>query len=164
MFPRCIHWLISSVQKSTPMWLAAIILSCCIAAVFLQNLSVDTNIARLLPDDNPVAISMEKLRTPRGDGGYFTILLKSNNREQLIQCADAINEKVSRLPEVAFTSYRNPKAFIEKYKYSLLTSYELGKMYDYVLELEAEHNPFSANLLEEDEEISSREQNRRHSL
>lgn len=164
MHSRFIRWIVTSTQQFTQIWLIAIVLSCCLAAYFLQYLSLDTNIARLLPDDNPAAISMEKLRTPLGDGGYFTILLESDSRDEMIHCADRINEKVAQLSKVAFTSYRNPTTFIEQYKYSLLTSFTLDKMYEYVLELEAEYNPFSANLLEDPDEKSGREKNRQRGL
>lgn len=150
MFARSIRWIVQSSHSFFVPWSLVIIASCVFSLLFLKNLRLDTDIARLLPSDNPVAVWMKSLQKPLGDGGYFTLLLESDNRADLHLAADEINDLTAALPDVAFTTYRNPMKFIEKYKFSLLSSQALEQVYDYTLQMEVEYNPFSANLLQED--------------
>jgi uncharacterized protein len=150
MFSRCIRWICRSSLHSTPVWLVVILFSCLFSAFFLRDISLDTNIARLLPDQNPVSLRMKALREPLGDGGYFTILLEGADRATLQKAAGYVNDHAGRLADVAFASYRNPIDFITKYKYTLLPVSALERLYDYSLRLEAELNPFGSDLLGED--------------
>lgn len=149
MFKHCIRFICRSAQGFAPLWLVLITLSCLGSAYFLRDIRIDTNIARLLPDDSPVSRSMRTLQEPLGDGGYFSILLHGADPTTLREAAAFISDRAASLPEVAFTSHRNPIEFINTYKYTLLPVSTLRRLYDYALRLEAEVNPFGADLLGE---------------
>lgn len=150
MFKYCIRFICLSAQRYAPLLLVLAILSFLGSAYFLRDIRIDTNIARLLPDDSPVARSMRTLQEPLGDGGYFSILLHGADRTRLREAAAYISDRAAGLPEVAFTSHRNPTEFINTYKYTLLPVSTLKRFYDYALRLEAEVNPFGADLLGDD--------------
>lgn len=150
MFKHCIRLICQSAQRSASLWLVLVTLSCLGAAYFLHDIRIDTNIARLLPDDSPTARSMRTLQEPLGDGGYFSLLLHGADRATLREAAAFISDRAAGLPEVAFTNHRNPIEFIKTYKYTLLPVSTLTRFYDYALRLEAEVNPFGTDFLGEE--------------
>jgi len=147
MFKKCVRWLSRSTEKYTYIWLILITLSCFLSSFFLADLRLDTNLIRLLPENSALFQWTNKLRGPIGDGGYFTILIESNDREKLLEAADYIHKETEKLHEIYFANYRNPIQFIEKYKYLLLPLPLLERLYDYALRLEAETNPFTTDLM-----------------
>ena len=165
MFSCFTQWLCQSVQKFVYLWLALIFFSCLLSSFFLVDLRLDTNIIRLLPEKSPVSQWVRELRGPVGDGGYFTILVKSSDRNTLIKAADFIHKQTDNLPDVSFSIYQKPYEFIEKYKYLLLSLPALERLYDYAVRLESETNPFSTDLMAEEDVATDRiERNRQRNL
>lgn len=151
MFFYIIRWLCRSAQKSTYVWLSFALLFSLVSVYFLLDLRLDTNLVRLLPPKSPITKWTNVLRESVGDGGYFTIVVESDDRKTLIQAINYLYEETNNLPGVHFTSYKYPIQFIEKYKYLLLPLSTLEQLYDYVIRLEAESNPFTTDLLSEEE-------------
>jgi len=126
----------------------------------IRNLGLDTNLIRLLPSHSPAAEWTRELEKVVSDGGYFTILLESGDREKLIRAVEDTAARVEKLEGVHSVEYRYPLAFIEHYRYMLVPDYYLDKILDYLIGLEAETSPFTEDLMIEtggDAESSEKE-------
>ena len=135
-------------------WLLITLIFCIPALCGIQKLELDTNLIRLLPTHSPAAQWTRKLENVVSDGGYFTILLESDNQEQLVEIVQITAERVRRLEGVSSVEYLYPLDFIEHYRYLLIPDYFLEKILDYLISLEAEVSPFTENIMEDKAEAS----------
>ena len=112
----------------------------------VRNLGLDTNLKRLLPEHAPSVEWSRDLEEPVGDGGYFAILLEGDHRPSLISAIEEIAAAVEELPPVQTAEYRNPKAFIDEYRYTLVPNTMLLEFRDEIERWEIEVNPFLLDL------------------
>ena len=137
---------------------------CSSAALQLKRLSLDTNLLRLLSEDNRVVVQKNQIRDiVTGSGGYFTILLGSEDRERVLSAFHASLERVRKLEEIEAVEYQNPRDFIKKYGCLLLPEEDLDKILESLLKLEAQFSPMGDDLLSEDkpEEEGADQENKR---
>lgn len=149
---RWIEVLCRSVVRHPLMWFLLTLLPTLPALLEVRQLGLNTDVVRLLPDHSPAATWTRKLQNVVGDGGFFTILYKGDNRAALLRAVETTAAKVQALPEVESVAYTHPKDFIDTYRYLLISSSYLEKILDYVVSLKAEVNPFAADLLSEKNE------------
>lgn len=118
---------------------------------FINKITIDTNLIKLLPKDNPTAVKTKELQDKVGDGGQFIVLLESNDHNKLVQAVEFTAQKLKALSEVRDVQYKYPVDFIKKYKYLLIPNDYLNELYDSLLQAEAKANPFSDNLIDDNQ-------------
>ncbi len=135
-----------------PFFVLALALVVCLpAAQQLNRLRLDTNLLRLLSEDNRVVVQKNQIRDiVTGSGGYFTVLLESVDRKKLLSAFHATLERVLELEEVEAVEYQNPRDFIKKYGCLLLSVEDLDNVLESLLKLEAQFSPMGDDLLSED--------------
>ncbi|MFQ5560785.1 MAG: RND family transporter, partial [Nitrospinota bacterium] len=122
------------------------------ALVQLKKIKLNTNLDRLLPKTSPAALWKEKLKKAIGDGGYFTFLVEGTDPKELKAAVLFARERVKNLPAVSSVEYRYPLTFIEKFRYLLVSSPDLDKIYDWLIGLESELSPAGLDLFSDDVE------------
>jgi predicted RND superfamily exporter protein len=131
------------------------------AAVYkLKDISLDTNLIRLLPKTSRAAVWTKKLENVVGDGGYFTILLEGTDKETLERAVRITASRAARIKGVRSVEFQNPVDFYKHYRYILIPLDFLDKILDLFIQWESEVNPLTVNLLEEEtdeEDFSARE-------
>jgi len=158
-----IEILCRSVASHPVLWLILTFIPVLPALYEIQNLGLNSDIARLLPEHSPAAMWTRDLEKVVGDGGFFTILLKGDDRTRLVQAVEETAARVKKLAEVDSVTYSYPVDFIEKYRYLLISNYYLEKTLDYTLALKAQLSPFTADLLSPDTGKKSSGKKKEHS-
>jgi len=135
-----------------PIFVLALALVICLPpALQLNRLRLDTNLLRLLSEDNRVVVQKNQIRDiVTGSGGYFIVLLGSEDREKLFSAFHATLEKAQEFEEVEAVEYQNPRDFIKEYGCLLLSVEDLDKVLESLLKLEAQISPMGDDLLSED--------------
>jgi uncharacterized protein len=121
---------------------------------FVNQITIDTNLIKLLPSDNQSVKMTKELQDKVGDGGQFIVIFEGNNREKLIQAVEYTARKIKQFPEVRDAQYKYPIDFISKFKYALIPNDYLSNLYDVLLKKEAEANPFSDNIMDTNEDTT----------
>jgi hypothetical protein len=137
------------------------------AYLSVRNLGLDTNLKRLLPEHAASVRWSRELEGPVGDGGYFAILIEGDDREDLISVIETIATEVQALPAVQSVDYKNPKAFVDEYRYTLVPNSLLEEFRDEIEKWEIEVNPFVIDLdapLESAEEVGNSDGDRGEEL
>jgi predicted RND superfamily exporter protein len=116
----------------------------------ITGLALNTDVIRLLPGSSPAAMWTKKLENTVSDGGFFTILIKGEDRKKLIRTVEETAKKIRQIDVVGSVTCTYPKAFIDRYRYLLISTNYLGKILDYTLSIKAELNPFTTDLLSEE--------------
>ncbi len=130
--------------------LVVAVVTCLLAVLQLNRLRLDANLLRLLSEDNRVVLQKDQIRDiVTGSGGYFTILLGSEDREKVLSAFHAALERVQKLEEVEAVEYQNPRDFIKKYGCLLLSMEDLDRVLESLLKLEAQFSPMGDDLLSE---------------
>ncbi len=151
---RILRALWGSSARRPAVWLAAAAALCLLALPGVTRVGLDTDLVRLLPRHSPAAAWTRALSGSIGDGGYFTVILQSEEREELLRGVQAAAAEIETLPGVRSVEYRYPIDFIRHYRYLLVPVDYLDRIYGHVLALQAEHSPFTDNLITKEESLS----------
>ena len=139
-----------SVCRHPFIWLAITFLPTLPSLYGISRLALNTDVIRLLPDSSPAAMWTKKLEKTVSDGGFFTILIKGDDRAKLIKTVEKTAKRVERIDVVGSVTYTYPKSFIDHFRYLLISTNYLEKILDYTLSIKAELNPFTTDLLSEE--------------
>ena len=126
--------------------MAVTVLLCVPALMSVRNLHLDTNLKRLLPEHAASVRWSHELEAPVGDGGYFAILLEGEDRDLLIDSVEQIAADVKALDAVQTVDFKNPKDFVDRFRYSLVPNSLLVEFRDEIERWEIEVNPFVIDL------------------
>lgn len=144
---KTVEFICRSAVRHMWLWLLLTLIPTIPALYAIGDLGLNTDIVRLLPEHSRAAQWTKKLETVVGDGGFFTILLHDDNREALVKAVEATAAEVEKLTTVDSVSYTHPKSFIETYRYLLITTPYLEKIFDHILAQKAEISPFTNDLM-----------------
>ena len=136
------------------LWLLASLMLCLPAIQQIDKIQIDTNLIRLLPTDSRAAHWTRELEGTIGDGGFFTIIMEGENRDELIQATETLATQVRGLDGVQSVEYQYPLEFIEKYRYLLIPLPYLELIHEGIIRWESEVNPFAIDFLESDQDQS----------
>ncbi|BCL60122.1 hypothetical protein DGMP_08150 [Desulfomarina profundi] len=136
-----------SVCRHPFIWLVITFLPTLPSFYNISRLALNTDVIRLLPDSSPAAMWTKKLEKTVSDGGFFTILIKGDDRAKLIKTVEKTAKRVERIDVVGSVTYTYPKSFIDHFRYLLISTNYLEKILDYTLSIKAELNPFTTDLL-----------------
>lgn len=139
-------------QSSLHPWLFLFLalITSLIALLQFPRLGLDTNLIRLLSQESRSGqLNKEFENIMIGSGGFFVILLEDPDKESLLPAFYATLKKVQNLRGIDSVEYKNPRAFIQKYRYLLVPSDDLNKILDRLIRLETELNPIGVDLLYE---------------
>ncbi len=139
--------LCASALRRPATWFAASLLLCLPAGWLASQLSLDTNLTRLLPKSSPAATWTRTLEDVVSDGGYFSVLFEGDEREAGLDAVRRAAERIAALPEVATVEYTYPRGFLEHWRYLLVPEYYLEKVLDELISWEAELSPVGVDLL-----------------
>jgi predicted RND superfamily exporter protein/glycosyltransferase involved in cell wall biosynthesis len=141
-------------------FLAAIIT---IPAVWqLNELGLDQDLIRLLPDENRSVILKKKMdKIVSGSGGFFAILLESPYEGRLLEAFHAAVKGIGKIEGVGFLQYENPREFYQKYRYLLIPSADLDKISEFLIRLEAKTSPIGVDLLEEEQPVEENDEDKK---
>lgn len=140
----------TSVKYPWQMILLTIVLT--IPTIFLvSRITIDTNLIKLLPNNNKTAKITRELQDKVGDGGQFIVIFEGNDKAKLIEAVEYTAAELKKIPEIRDVLYKYPTEFISKYKYLLVPNDYLSDMYELVLKKEAEANPFSDNIMDDED-------------
>jgi predicted RND superfamily exporter protein len=135
-----------------------------ISSYFATQLRVDTDIAKLLPDDNPHVVALEKLRDTVGGESEMDVAIKSPSFEANQQIAEYLIERSLALidertgnPFFSRVEYRKETGLLRDYALYLATPAELNDLVfyleDQIESARLEANPFFVDFgFDEDEE------------
>jgi predicted RND superfamily exporter protein len=118
----------------------------------LPQVGLDTDLIRLLPDNNKVVQlkrTFDKIVT--GSGGFFAILLESSDKKMLMQAFHASLREVNKLEGIGAVEYMNSRDFFKKYCYLLIPSSDLERILEFLLKQEARLSPVGVDLLDEEQ-------------
>ncbi|QXD13711.1 MMPL family transporter [Rhodocaloribacter litoris] len=129
---------------------------------FARNLSIDTDLANLVPEDYPSVQALERLKETVGAESEAAVAIESPSFEANRAFAEAFIPRALALkgeayPEPYFSrvDYRNDVTFLENNALYFATPEELDRLETYlrekVEEAKLEANPFYFDLEEEDE-------------
>jgi len=111
-----------------------------------SRLSLDSDLAALLPDDVPSVQAMDRVREEVGGTGQLRIALESDSFPAIVALADALSGRLLESEFVNFVDYRNDVEFYERHALLFLDTASLDSLYGAVEEtIEAEKraaNPF----------------------
>jgi predicted RND superfamily exporter protein len=143
------------------LWFLAVLLLCVPAVWQVSGIGIDTDLIRLLPRTSRASVLTQQLEDVVSDGGYFTVMLESDDRERLLEAVRYAETKIAALDGVESVQYRWPVEFIETYRYLLIPNDYLDRIYEEVIGWETEVNPFvddlSAGMEEAEETWGDRE-------
>ncbi len=145
-FERAVRWLAHVSSRRPGLVLLATALVTLPALHEVRKIRLDTDLARLLPRDSRAVRAQRELEGLTGDGGYFSVLFESDARDRLPAAVDEAVARIQALPEVQSVESRNPLAFLQRYRYMLASSRQLGEALDRVERIEREVNPLVESL------------------
>ncbi|HPN83077.1 MAG TPA: MMPL family transporter, partial [Spirochaetota bacterium] len=119
------------------------------AFVEVQKITIDPNLVRLLPGHSRASTNTVALSPVTGDGGYFTMVLSSDDTNRLVPAAQAAARAVRGLTNVHTVEFEWPVEFFKKFRYLLVPNDYLSDIYSKVLGWKSELSPAGVNLLEE---------------
>ncbi len=122
------------------------------AVLQLNRIGLDTDLIRLLPE-NSHAVRMKKQveNIVTGSGGFFAVLIESSDRLSLLKAFHASLTEINKLKGVGFLEYRNARDFFDKYRYLLIPSEDLDRIYEFLIRQEAKLSPVGEDLLGEEQ-------------
>jgi len=130
--------------------LVAIALITIPAAVEMQKIFIDPNLVRLLPANSRASKNTRELSAITGDGGYFTMILSSNESNTLVRAADEAARRILPLTGVYTVEYEWPVEFFRKYRYLLIPNDYLDQIHEKILGWKSELSPAGVNMFAED--------------
>lgn len=137
---------------------AALILACA-GLYFVRNLSIDSSIMALLPENTPSVERVCELEKKTGGFGDLIIMLESSSYPNgNIAFAEKILPEIQRLPWVENASYKTDNSFFNKNKLLYMHVNDLqevkNRVKSYIEKKQQKYNPFLVDLLErEDKEL-----------
>ncbi len=154
-------WLLLNVRRPWLVFLAAITVGL-FAGSFALQLRIDTDIANLLPPDNPRVIALNELRETVGGETEMDVAIGSpdfeaNKRfaEDLIAKSLELYDRRSQSPYFSKVDYRKDTEILKDYALFLATPDELDELIDYldtrIEDAKLEANPFFIDLDFDDE-------------
>ena len=138
------------------LWMSVALVANLGAALEVRNVTLDTDLSRLLPEQSQAVRWGEELKGVMGDGGYFSLLFEGDDREALVTAVEMTAGRVQRLPFVHSVDYQRPVEFIQHYRYLLVPSDRLLEILDLVDQWQAEVSPFVVDV-DPSEEGSTRQ-------
>ncbi len=150
IYQKIIDYIIGISVRKPWLMLGFVILITVPAAYLLKDIKVDTNLIKLLPKHAKAAVATRELEEMVGDGGHFIVLFEGDNRESLIKAVEYTATEMKKIDELQDVHYKWPTEFLQKYRYSLLPTEYLDKMYEQLIQWEAKVNPFVDNMLVEE--------------
>ncbi|MDR2733710.1 MAG: MMPL family transporter [Spirochaetota bacterium] len=127
--------------------LAVIALITIPAVLEVQKIFIDPNLVRLLPTNSRASKNTRTFSAITGDGGYFTMILTSDESNTLVQAADEAARQIRPLKGVYTVEYEWPVEFFRQYRYHLIPNDYLEQIYDKILGWKSELSPAGVNLL-----------------
>ena len=117
---------------------------------FINQITIDTNLLKLLPTDNPAYKATKELEEKMGDGGHFIVIYEGDNPDSLKAAIDYSSAKIKQLDEVRDVHFKYPLDYIKRNKYLLIPNDYLNDLYDNLLDAESKSNPFADIDVKED--------------
>lgn len=111
--------------------------------VLVGRISIDTDLLKLLPEDNPAYIQSKELEAKVGDGGHFIALFEGDCPDSTKKAVEYAAERIKLFGEVKDVQYKYPVLFISKYNYMLIPTDFIQEIYDKAIDIEAQFNPFA---------------------
>jgi predicted RND superfamily exporter protein len=129
------------------------------ALFFLAFRTIDlkSNYIDLLPQDSKQVEQMRALTDKLGGVGQFSVVIESKSKDvpTMQRLADALNDSISRLPDIEYIQYKFPRDFLAKHFYLFMDTDDLETVYNRLNE-KVEYEiwkdvPFFIDLEEEEE-------------
>ncbi len=143
------------------LWLAGVVLLSLPTLTEVAKINVDTDLIRLLPRTSRASVLTTELEDVVSDGGYFSVALEHEDRGRLLEALEYVAATVGRLDEVQSVQYTWPIEFIKEYRYLLIPTDYLERIYWQLIDWEAEVSPFVERLDDVGEETFGDEEDRR---
>ncbi len=139
------------------------------ASWFALQLKVNTDIANLLPEDNPYVLALEELQQTVGGEIPFTVLIQSPDFEDNLQFARELIDESMQLEDdetgrrfFERVNFRKETELIEENALYFATSQELNAVTEYlrdeIRQAKQAANPFYVDLTPEDENAAEDEE------
>ncbi|RME46862.1 MAG: hypothetical protein D6795_14875, partial [Deltaproteobacteria bacterium] len=116
---------------------------------FVRQLRVNSDYAKLLPQDYPSVRHLNEVAAKAGGTSYLAVLFECPDFDAMVRLAEAIRAEVTRWPEVKWATYTREKAFLDRYGIFFLGTNDLLEIERYLAEEKRKHSPFSLGLEEE---------------
>lgn len=78
------------------------------------KLHLDASLDSLLPSDDPVILNIKEVEKIYGNLASLKILLKSQNKKNLVQFVEKIIPEIKKDPEIRYVEYTKPLQFFQK--------------------------------------------------
>lgn len=112
------------IRMNQRFWAGFIVLAILITAIgfyFAEELRLDTDLSRLLPEHSESVKNMEVIQQKAGGSHDLRIVLEGGPLEKRIEAATELDKFLHSKPHFVRTvKFRTPKLFLEKFKYQLV--------------------------------------------
>jgi predicted RND superfamily exporter protein len=159
-YDRFLTWICRYSFKN-PLGFVLVALLITLPAVWqLPRLGIDTDLIRLLPENNRVVRLKPQFEDiVSGSGGYFTLLLENPDKTVLMKAYLTVLDELQDFEGIGSLEYRNPRDFYSTYRYLLIPSEDLDRIVEFLIRQEAKLSPVGEDLLgDEVEEKAGREE------
>jgi uncharacterized protein len=146
MFERLIRAICRSSARHPYHWLGALFLVSLPAVYEVRKIGLDTDLTRLLPEKSQAVRWTRELEKTVGDGGFFSILFEGDDPAVLLRAVESVAAQVAARPEVQSVDYRYPVEFVSRYRYLLVPSDYLQRLFDTLTRWKAEASPLGLRL------------------
>ena len=123
-----VAWRVSLSGSRTYSILIAFLLLAAAALPTAMSLRIDTDLRKLLPNDDPAVQGMHRAIEKLGDLRYFTLLVESDDPEMAIRYAGELSEVLRTSDLIRSVIYTNPVDFIHNCRFLLTPLDVLEKM------------------------------------
>jgi uncharacterized protein len=156
MFERLVHAICHSSYRHPGRWLLVTLILSLAGVKEVLKVGLDTDLTRLLPR-NSRAVYWSQQLGPKvgGDGGYFSVLFEGQDHERVLHAVTEAAEEIRALNDVQSVQYRYSLDFLNKYRYLLIPSEYLQKIFDAVVRWKDEASPFGLKLEDRGEDKTS---------
>ena len=104
------------VSKHYRVVLAGAILISLLSLLWARQLSLESNIVALLPEDSPSVLELNRLTEKLGGTGDLQIMIRSPDSQRSIEYAESLLATLRRMPWVEHASMGNPTEFFDARK------------------------------------------------
>ncbi len=155
LFERLFFALGKKVYSHPLAFLSITVLLTIVAIPGLMKLKLDSNMAALLPDENPVVKNLEYVSDVYGGLGNLVLVVRGKDPEKIISFLEKTSERMKNHKEVSYVEFKKPTSFFENHFLLFMETDDLQKIFyriHHKFEYERKkNNPLLLDMMEEND-------------
>ncbi len=155
LFEKFFFALGKKVYSHPLVFLTITILLTIVAVPGLMKLRLDSNMAALLPDENPVVKNLEYVSDVYGGLGNLVLVVRGKDPEKIISFLEKTSDRMKKHKEVSYVEFKKPTSFFENHFLLFMETEDLQKIFYRIqnkFEFERKkNNPLLLDMMEEND-------------